>query len=724
MPEQDIAAEWKSFDDAKRSRLLQKMSADQKRSLRRAIEGAGTHSLSDFTTNDKGEGLYRMLPASQQGYTDTAKEIKVRFSKVESAQGAGYHLHPDEVPGYRKDFKFRGQGPTWLEKVDQAIQKGLTPTLPSGPVTSVWDAGDKVEQGTRNIVKAAGRTVYGSKDYAKQLASAYADSVRTGQPTRELVDLLDPAQIPAGLWRQYQQDRKTSTSLAVENLIGTLAGIVVTGEVMGRAGGKVIEAPGKAVRGVSQAFREKYGPSTVEVAGETVPVGVGEAYPVSSAGRYQISLKRRGVSAERFEKLEREQQVKVKAAIKRVAQQTSEVIPQRGPRSVQLPEEPGVRMEDAAEATFSKARPMYTALDNALRTMPASFESMSPIVKRAIVRARKLGVQIDSAVDEPLSVVMDGKKITQAEYPNLWQQLVDQNIINETTGQGTPLSALQKVRSQLLKMRRMSADAAQRYAIGSEVDSLNKSIEGALKGGSLYDDWKEADRLWRKAYALREVADAIKKSTKGTPIAEQAPGLGAIPPKLQAESLVRRLNTLAEDGTLEKAFTPEQARNLRQAADVLDRIQRTHVGTESGESLSHSRSAGQALSGARLPLYGAGVGAVTGLVTGGMRGAAEGAFAGAALGHILQRFGEPVLVRIMTRTDGAAALKALEAAKTPAARLSALKTLNQLAAAQSATRQQSQTLTELRAEAKKRKPAGSPRTPNHYDVQTGTTAPP
>lgn len=42
MPQDDIAAQWKSFDEAKRTRLLGKMTPEQKKSLRAALEGKTT----------------------------------------------------------------------------------------------------------------------------------------------------------------------------------------------------------------------------------------------------------------------------------------------------------------------------------------------------------------------------------------------------------------------------------------------------------------------------------------------------------------------------------------------------------------------------------------------------------------------------------------------------------------------------------------------------------
>jgi hypothetical protein len=100
---------------------------------------------------------------------------------------------------------------------------------------------------------------------------------------------------------------------------------------------------------------------------------------------------------------------------------------------------------------------------------------------------------------------------------------------------------------------------------------MNAKMDAALKDTPLLDDWKEANRLWSKGFALRKVADAIRRRTKGTPIAEQSPDLSPVPTQLRGPSIVNRLNELSKSGDLQRAFTPKEISNLRQAADVLDR---------------------------------------------------------------------------------------------------------------------------------------------------------
>ncbi|MGA7312633.1 MAG: hypothetical protein WBX22_01560 [Silvibacterium sp.] len=680
----------------------------------------------DFTTNTQNEGLYRMLPQHQQGYTDTSEEISVPFSKIKNAQNAGYNLHPDEVPRYAKDVRYQGEGPTWYERVDQHIQKALRPEIPSrAPAKDLLELGDRQEQAFRNTARAAGRVAYGMPGYVKQLANAAMESQRTGNPN-QLLDLIDPMQIPKGLLQQYQEDRKTDTGLAIQNLIGGLLGTAMTGRIIGEAA----EAPGKAVRSLPELRRmaedrfvaPRVAPRTVDIGGVTVPATIGEAEPESYWGRKQTELKRRGVKAPQFTRLENEQQQAVKEVIRKTAQQTSGLI---GP----VQDEPADAMKDAAEITFQQAKPMYEALDQSLQTVPASFKGVSQIVKQAMTRAGKLGanvggegpVDISKIVPEPDGTIQwGGTRISKATHPERWAQLVQDGIINDT-GQGTPLAAAMGLRSALLKMQRSSADPAYRNAIAAEVRTINDAVDATLRGTPLYDNWIEANRLWSKGYALRKVASEIRAASKGTPQAAQAPGVAPVPTRLQGGSLVRRLNTLAKNGVLDRGFTPQEVANLRQSADILDRIGRTPTGKGGGETVPHSRGLAHALAGATGPAIGAGAGAAAGALGGGVWGALGGATTGATLGLLLQGMSERALVDVMTRTEGVRALQAVGAARTPAQLQTAMTKLATAAAASSAARQP-KTLRELQAEAARRRPAGGQGVVTQYDVQTGSSA--
>ena len=315
---------------------------------------------------------------------------------------------------------------------------------------------------------------------------------------------------------------------------------------------KVVKTPGE--------LKAMVAPKEIPIAGEKVPVLKGEAEPGSFGGRVQKSLKQAGIGANRFNQFAEKQTARVKEVIRKVAQQTSGAI---GP----MADEPASAMSNAADATFAKAKPMYEALDQAVATVPDSMAEVSKVTQQAIERAKKLGVEV--AQSEPESVTVSGQKYTPANNPRAWELLKRQGLVPE--GGGQPISTYMKVRSELLKMQRSATDAALRNHIGNEIKSMNANMDAALAGTPLADSWHQANALWSKGYALRDVADALRATTEGTPAGVQAPGLSKVPTNIKGPQLVARLNDLANTGVLDRAFTPEEVRNLRQSADILDR---------------------------------------------------------------------------------------------------------------------------------------------------------
>jgi hypothetical protein len=313
-----------------------------------------------------------------------------------------------------------------------------------------------------------------------------------------------------------------------------------------------------------KAAREKaasvVGPTNVSIAGEKIPALVEEAHPETRAGSVQGGLKRAGIGERRFTKFTQEQQAKVKAVIRKTAQQTSGAI-------APMAQEPGEAVGQAATATFNKATPMYNALDEAMATVPDTMNEVSKLTKQAIARAEKLGYKVTEGGGE--EVTISGRKFTPQTDPVGWENLKAQGLVPNTAGQ--PLTTYMKVRSALLDMQRGARDDATRYALGNEIKSMTANVEKALDGTPLADNFKEANRLWAKGYALRDVADVLKEKTKGTPEPLQASGLSKVPTKIQGGSLVERLNALHQDGILERAFSPQEVQNLRAAADILDR---------------------------------------------------------------------------------------------------------------------------------------------------------
>jgi len=323
--------------------------------------------------------------------------------------------------------------------------------------------------------------------------------------------------------------------------------------------GGEFETIGTARKAGRDFLQKSTGPKEIPIAGEKVPVLKGEADPASWWGTKQEALKKYGISQRRFDAFAQQQMKKVKDVIRKTAQQTSGAI---GP----MPEEPSAAVGFATDATFAKARPIYQALDEALVSVPDSMGEVSKVMEQAIARARKLGVNVEQGAGE--SVVINGRKITPSTDPVGWKNLQDQGIVPKTSGQ--PLETYGKIRSELLKMQRGASDAAQRYAIGNEIKWMNDNIEAAMKNTPLWDDWNEANRLWSKGYALRDVADTLAKKTSGTPTLFQHPELSNVPTEVQG-SLVERLNDLQRDGILDRAFTPQEVKNLRYAVDIIDR---------------------------------------------------------------------------------------------------------------------------------------------------------
>lgn len=351
-----------------------------------------------------------------------------------------------------------------------------------------------------------------------------------------------------------------------------------------------------------QSLRRSVRPTVVPIEGEGVPALKSEAHPDTKSGRLVEKVKRSGIGEPQFRSLEGRQQEAVKNVVRQIAKSSSGLI---GPIS----EEPGAAMGDSATATFNKARPMYEEIDKSLETVPDSLDKVSKITQDAITKARKLGVNFGDEgtdiggirPDKEGTIQWGGSRLSKTMHPERWKQLVDEGIIDDS-GRGTPLTAYMKVRSQLLKMQRSASDPAVRYAIGNDVKAMNDAMDEAFTGTPLDGLRKQADRLWSQGYAIRDVADAIRESTEGTPASKQASSLTKIPTKLQGGGLVKRLNSLSEDGTLDRAFNPEQAKNLRAAADILDR-----AGSQGrGQLPIHSYSVHSAIMHALLKLpYGA-----------------------------------------------------------------------------------------------------------------------
>lgn len=497
MPQDDLASQWKSFDDAKRDRLLKKMTPEQKKILRGKLEAKPTQNLKPET------------PES------TLSKVG-RGAAIGAFEGVG--VKPAASPGevISGTIKQAGEGVKNLvgESFKQASAATGDPaaraalTVAGLPATFVEKTAETLEQGGRQTIQDIKNKDYEAAAEHGASTLTQAAMLRTPRKAGEPNVLKTPAELKAAV-----------------------------------------------------------APKEIPIAGEKVPVLKGEADPGSMGGRVQKSLKQSGIGANRFTKFAAEQTARVKEVIRKTAQQTSGMI---GP----MADEPGAAVGGAADATFAKAKPMYEALDQAVQTVPDSLAEVSKVTQMAIERAKKLGVDVSQA--EPESVTVSGQKYTPQNNPRAWELLKQQGLVPE--GGGQPISTYMKVRSELLKMQRSSSDAAMRNHIGNEIKAMNANMEAALGQTPLLESWHEANRLWSKGYALRDVADAIRSSTEGTPSGVQAPGLSKVPTAIKGSKLVAKLNDLANDGILDRAFTPEEVRNLRQSADILDRASTTTGG--------------------------------------------------------------------------------------------------------------------------------------------------
>ena len=172
----------------------------------------------------QGEGLYRMLPASNQGFSRTEDEIQVPFSQVQEKLAAGYHLHSDEAPRYEKDRTHQGQGPTLWERTKTGFENW------SQPVANPMLTPGLMPIQNTNQLRAAARTVSAAPGYLGDVLAAAKDVAVGNDPHGQgLLPLLDPLQMPQGLYEQFRRDWTKSPKLAVDNLIGSLIGLGVVG---------------------------------------------------------------------------------------------------------------------------------------------------------------------------------------------------------------------------------------------------------------------------------------------------------------------------------------------------------------------------------------------------------------------------------------------------------------------------------------------------------------
>jgi len=638
------------------------------------------------TKDNEKEGRYLM--------EKDGKNEDVPFSSVAAAMSDGFNIAWVDHKRYANDFKYFAKQ-----------QKAETP--PKGYWSNLWDEAKSIPEGVGSLVKppeskagkvaeaVLGPAAIGAVAVPRLLKSEAQSRPKaieqSNQQAEEAKGIRDP------LISKLEDIRSVATLMSalvpvpgiaamttkINQAIdrGDLAGawgmatvdipLLLTGL---KSSGQITDVAKDTATKVIDRMVEKYRPTTADVGGEKVPMLQSEAHPESKVGQYVEDTKRRGVAPRQFKQVERKQQEAVKDVIRNVARETSDFV---GPMQL----EPGAAMSDAATAVFKSAKPMYKALDDSLASVPKDWSTASKLLNTAIARAQKLGVEITPA-EEPVSVIVDkaGNIIDQQAFS---KARTEENLNSgewheeEMQLNKQPIQDFQAVRSELLDMQRTAlaaGDLNKARVIGDEVRTMNQEAENALKGTELYKNWREADRLWSKGYAISEVADALNAVTKGTPEGVITdPNISQVPTEIQGASLVNRLNTLAENGVLDKAFNPQQIKNLRTSAYIIDRAQAVRSGTSTGETASRSRAITHLLGGSSaLPTAGA--------VAGGMIGALHGHFlTGAELGTFLGFVGQVVqrraLATAMTTLDGVNALRDLSQARTPTASTIAMRRL-------------------------------------------------
>jgi len=162
--------------------------------------------------NNQNEGTYAMFG----GDAKNPQAVQVPFSSIPQAFQKGYiWFNGDEKNRYTNDLK--AAKPIGLSRATDYVQRSLASKPGGDPIA--------------NTMKAVERAIYvGAPSFVVDLAkSAYTDA--TGQTQGALVGALDPGQIPAGLYQQYQEDAKVDQRMAQDNLLGSLIGLYATGKI-------------------------------------------------------------------------------------------------------------------------------------------------------------------------------------------------------------------------------------------------------------------------------------------------------------------------------------------------------------------------------------------------------------------------------------------------------------------------------------------------------------
>jgi len=190
----------------------------------------------DFTSNPRGEGLYRMGSYDFDRGNVSKPEIRVPYSRVREAQAAGYKLHPDEAPRYQKDSSHEGQGPTPYERVANLLTR-MTAPMPDTPLRG--NAGQQATAALTNVAKlpfnVANRAMRSVAGMPQGIAQTATDLYR-GNPAG--LESLDPFAMGENAQKGFQEDTGNLGPMAA---LGNLGGDAAAMYATGKAGPRVVE---------------------------------------------------------------------------------------------------------------------------------------------------------------------------------------------------------------------------------------------------------------------------------------------------------------------------------------------------------------------------------------------------------------------------------------------------------------------------------------------------
>lgn len=491
--------------------VLGKMSPDALKQIRQRLEAP----QADFTANPKGEGLYRMLPSSDQGFTNISDEVQIPFSNVQKAIDAGFHLHPDEAPRYQRDFEHQGEGPTILERANDKIQNLLQPSTGRIGQMPIAPSGFDV-----NAMKAAGRSLYSAPEFLKDLSVALYGAVRPSagaQDVNNLLNMIDPTQVPDQLRTQFREDAKKDPKLAVDNLLGSIAGMGILAAV---------------THGAAKTVGEVYAKTSI-VPAEHLRTGIRDTLGVSE--NTERTVEKFGKESEDVRKknvneTEQNRKDKIKAIKDR---QEEEAKHQQATDEVRKRNDAVMRDRQKRVDTQQKLDTASKELDDKIAKAEKDANAANNAAWK-VWRAKVANVQVD------MQTVVDAIK-AQTDKMSPEQVSTFKEILRETAPAEEDLSELDQTRNSIAKnagydkpyaelppdRKAVIDDQIKRIGLGDLADEATGGEGGGATGGgrglkqisaSRLHGWKtqledavRADRTGNVKYAIGQVLQVVRK---------------------------------------------------------------------------------------------------------------------------------------------------------------------------------------------------------------------